>query len=213
MTPLSPLWRRRAKARDDRSLESLLVDGFVAIDLETTGFDYRIDTIVELAAVRFVEGRVGDRYVTRVDPGRPIPAESTRVHGITDAMVAGAPTLDEALVKLEAICGSEVLVGYGIDFDLAVLAHQRKVRCQPPLTNTALDCRRWALVLHPEWKPFGFDEVASHVGIGILGRHTAEGDAVAAAELLLAFIPEIRALGARTIGDLIWLQESTAPSF
>ena len=107
----------------------------------------------------------------------------------------------------------EVLVGYGIDFDLAVLAHQRKVRCQPPLTNTALDCRRWALVLHPEWKPFGFDEVASHVGIGILGRHTAEGDAVAAAELLLAFIPEIRALGARTIGDLIWLQESTAPSF
>jgi DNA polymerase-3 subunit epsilon/CBS domain-containing protein len=182
----------------------------VAIDLETTGFDSKADAIVELAAVRFVQGRVDRGYVTRVNPERPIPPESTRVHGITEAMVAGAPTLDEALPKLEAMCGHHVLVGYGIDFDLAVLARQVKTRGRAPLTNTALDCRRLAVALHPEWKALGFDEVASQMGIGILGRHTAEGDAVAAAELLLALIPEIRAHGARTLGDLIWLQESSA---
>jgi DNA polymerase-3 subunit epsilon/CBS domain-containing protein len=66
---------------------------------------------------------------------------------------------------------------------------------------------RLAAALHPEWPRFGFDDVASRMGIGILGRHTAEGDAVAAGELLLTLIPEIRARRVQTIGDLVWLQE------
>jgi DNA polymerase-3 subunit epsilon len=180
----------------------------VAIDLETTGVDSRVDTIIELAAVRVVEGRVGDVYVTHVNPERGIPAESTRVHGITDTMAAGGAMLDEVLARLEAICGHHVLAGYGIDFDLAMLAQHQRARGRAPLTNAALDCRRLAVALHPEWKALGFEEVASRLGIGILGRHTAQGDATAAAELLLALIPEIRAVGARTIGDVIWLQES-----
>jgi DNA polymerase III epsilon subunit-like protein len=184
----------------------------MAIDLETTGFDPRVDAIVELAAVRFVGGQVGRGYVTHVNPERSIPPESTRIHGITDAMVAGAPTLDEALVRLEAVCDHHVLVGYGVDFDLAVLARQQKARGRAPLANTALDCRRLAAVLHPEWKAFDFDEVACRMGIGILGRHTAEGDAVAAGELFLALIPEIRAHGVRTIAELVWLQESADSS-
>ena len=180
----------------------------MAIDLETTGLDARVDSIVELAAIHFVGSRVGDMYVTHVNPERPIPAESTRVHGITDAMVAGAPLLDEVLGQLEDMCGHFVLAVYGIAFDLAVLAHHQKARGRAPLTNAALDCRRLAVALHPEWKALGFDEVASERGIGILGRHTAEGDAVAAGELLLTLIPEIRAFGARTIGDAVWLQEA-----
>jgi DNA polymerase-3 subunit epsilon/CBS domain-containing protein len=184
----------------------------VAIDLETTGFDLRTDAIVELAAVRCVDGRVSDVYVTRVDPERPIPAESTRIHGIAESMVAGAPMLDEVLPRFEAVCGHFVVAGYEIDFDLAMLANHQKARGRAPLTNTALDCRRLAVVLHPEWKTLGFEEVASELGIGILGRHTAEGDAIAAAELLLALIPEIRAFGARTVGDAIWLQDSVVQS-
>lgn len=203
---MTPLWSR--KVRGDRSLEALLAEGFVAVDLETTGLDPRADAIVELAAVRFVQSRVADRYVTRVDPGRPIPPESTRIHGITDAMVAGAPTLDEVLGRLEAVFDQHVLVGHGIEFDLAVLARERRARGRGPMANTVLDCGRLGAALYSEWEALSFDEVASRMGIGILGRHTAEGDAVAAAEVLLALIPEIRAKGARTIGDLVWLQKS-----
>jgi DNA polymerase III epsilon subunit-like protein len=212
VAPLSPLWRRRRKARGDRPLESLLTEGFVAIDLETTGFDIWGDSIVELAAIRFVGSRVAEVYVTHVDPGRPIPAESTRIHGITDAMVAGAPSLDEVLPRLADLCGHSVLAGYGIDFDLAMLAQYQKAHGRPALANTALDCRRLAVVLHPEWKALGFEEVAALRGIGILGRHTAEGDAAAAGELLLALIPEIRALGAQTVDDAVWLQETRGGS-
>jgi len=201
----SPLWRRRP-ARDGRSLESLLTEGFVAVDLETTGLDPRRDDIIEIAAVPFVDGRPQHAYVTRVDPGRPIPPESSRIHGITDDMVVHATTIGEALVKLEAVCGRRVLVGHGIAFDLAMLARARRAHRLPPVVNPTLDIMRLAAALHPDWKRFGFDDVASRMGIGILGRHSAEGDAVAAGELLLALIPEIRDRGIRTVGDLVWLQ-------
>jgi DNA polymerase-3 subunit epsilon len=202
----SPVWRRRP-ARDARSVDSLLTEGFVAIDIEATGLDPTRDDIVELAAVPFVNGRPQDAYVTRVNPERPIPPESSRIHGISDDMVVAAPTIGVALIRLEAVCGGRVLVGHGIAFDLAVLGRARRSHRRPPVTNPTLDTMRLAAALHPEWPRFGFDDVASRMGIGILGRHTAEGDAVAAGELLLTLIPEIRARRVQTIGDLVWLQE------
>jgi DNA polymerase III epsilon subunit family exonuclease len=199
-------WRRRQAEHDARSLESLVTEGFVAIDLETTGLDPKHDAIIELAAIHFAGGRPGRVYVSHIDPRRPIRPESSRVHGITDEMVAGAPTIREALVKLERVCADYVLVGHGISFDLAVLGRERRNHGLTPITNPALDTRLLAAALHPDWDRFSFDEVAARVGIGILGRHTAEGDARAAGELLLALLPETRERGIRTVSDLVWLQ-------
>jgi DNA polymerase III epsilon subunit-like protein len=190
----SPLWRRR-RSRDARSLESLLTEGFVAIDLETTGLDPRRDAIIEIAAVPFVGGRSEPGYVTHVNPGRPIPPESSRIHGITDSMVDRAPTIADVL-------------GHAISFDLAVLTRERRAHGFGPLTNTAIDTMRLAAALHPEWERLDFEEIASQVGVGILGRHTAEGDARAAGEVLIALLPEIRARGARGLDEIVWLQES-----
>lgn len=201
-------WRRPRSALDDRSVESLLTQGFVALDLETTGLDPRRDDIVEIAAVPFVQARPQHAYVTRVNPGRPIPSDSSRIHGITDEMVIRAPRIGEVLAKLEEVCDNRVLVGHGIGFDLAVLSRSRRLHRLAPATNTALDIMRLAAVLHPEWQRFGFDDIASRLGIGVLGRHTAEGDALAAGEVLLALIPEIVARHLRTIGELIWTLES-----
>jgi DNA polymerase III epsilon subunit family exonuclease len=201
-------WRRRRSALDDRSVESLLTEGFVAIDLETTGLDPRRDDIVEIAAVPFIDARPQHGYVTRVNPGRPIPLDSSRIHGITDDMVVCAPRIGEALAKLEEVCRGKVLVGHGIGFDLSVLSRILRSHRLPPVSNAALDIMRLAAALHPAWQRFGFDDVASRVGIGVLGRHTAEGDAVAAGEVLLALIPEIIGRRLRTIGELFWIQDT-----
>jgi DNA polymerase-3 subunit epsilon len=178
------------------------------MDLETTGLDPRRDAIVELAAIPFVEGRSGPGYVTRVNPERPIPPESTVIHGITDAMVARAPTIDLVLERLEAVCGRHVLVGHGIGFDLAVLGRERRARGRGPMTNPAIDTMRLAAALHPEWERFDFDDVTARMGIGILGRHTAEGDARGAAEILVAFIPEIRSRSVRRVDEVLRLQKT-----
>ena len=99
---------------------------FVALDLETTGLDPRRDTIVSLAAIPFVGGAAVQGYVTLVDPGRAIPPQSTVIHGLTDAMVRGAPPLDRVLREVEPVFADAVLVGHNVGFDVAVLTRGRR---------------------------------------------------------------------------------------
>lgn len=65
----------------------------VWVDFETTGVIPGVDAAVEVALVRFDAGTPVERFSTRVNPGRPIPAEATKVHGISDADVANAPSI------------------------------------------------------------------------------------------------------------------------
>ena len=90
---------------------------FVAIDLETTGLDPRRDAMVALAAIPFLDGVPAGGYVTLVDPGRPIPPESTAVHGLTDGMVRGAPPLEHVLRDAEPVIEGAVLIGHNVGFD------------------------------------------------------------------------------------------------
>jgi DNA polymerase-3 subunit epsilon len=181
---------------------------FVAVDLETTGLDPRTDAIVALAAIPFVAGEPGEGLVTLVQPGRPIPASSTAIHGITDEMVAGAPPLPPALRAFEQACGADVLVGHGLDFDLTLIERERRARRLRPLANRALDTMRLAAALHPDWTDVGLDAVAARLGLPITGRHTARGDALAAGRILLRLLPALARHGLRTLPEVVWFQES-----
>ena len=207
MSWLTPFWRRPGDGLDAAALR----ERFVAIDLETTGLDARRDAIVAAAAVPFIAAEPAEGLVTLVNPGRPIPAESTAIHGITDVMVAMAPVIDTVLSALTAAWGESVLVGHGVSFDLAVIGRERKARRLPAIANPALDTMRLAAALHRSWTDVGLDAVAARLGIPILGRHTARGDAVAAGQILLALLPALAGRGLRTIPDLLWFQESVTP--
>ena len=199
--------RRLAAPRDPTPIDALLQPGFVAIDLETTGLDARRDAIVALAAIPFAAGRPGPGYVTLVNPARPIPPASTRIHGIDDAQVAGAPSLDAALARFDATCAGRVLVGHDVGFDLAVLARARRLRRLPQPKLLALDTRRLAIALHPPWRRHGtLEGIAAALGIPVVGRHTADGDARLAGEILLALLPDFRRRGVNTLGALAWAQ-------
>jgi DNA polymerase III epsilon subunit family exonuclease len=193
------------------TLEALRERGFVALDLETTGLDPRRDAVVSAAAVRFAGGRPVDRYTSLVDPGRPIPPASTAIHGITDAMVAGAPDVGRVLEDLGAFTAGEVVVGHAVDFDLAILDRERRARGVTPLPGSALDTRRLAAALNPGWTALDLEAVAARYGLGVPGRHTAEGDALGAGHLLLALLPEIERRGCRTVAEALWLQKTALP--
>jgi DNA polymerase-3 subunit epsilon len=204
---LSSHWQR---PRGGPDLEAL-VTRFVAIDLETTGLDARSDAIVALAAIPFVAREPGPGLVTLVQPGRPIPPGSTAIHGITDAMVTDAPRLEPALRALENAVGRDVIVGHGLAFDLAVIARERRAHRLPPLSNRTLDTLRLAAALHRDWVDLSLDTVAARLGVTVEGRHSADGDAVAAGRILLAMLPALMGKGIRTVPELLWFQE-TAPA-
>jgi DNA polymerase-3 subunit epsilon/CBS domain-containing protein len=196
-------WRRPST-----SLARLLTEGFVALDLETTGLDSRRDAVVSVAAIPFVDRQPRPGLRTLVNPGRLIPAAATRIHGLDDAAVAGSPAIADVLPRLAATCEHRVLVGHAIDFDLAVLARDAKAAAAPPLRNLALDTRDLALALDPRQREVTLEGLAERWGVPLIGRHTAAGDAITAGMILLELLREFEAQGVGTLRDLLRLQRS-----
>lgn len=96
---------------------------FVSMDLETTGFRPPWARIVEIGAVRFQGDRVVEQFQMLVNPECGIPPDATRVHGISDGMVRGQPTIREALPEFLAFAGASPLIIHNASFDLRFLCH------------------------------------------------------------------------------------------
>jgi DNA polymerase III epsilon subunit-like protein len=203
---LTPLWR--GPVRRGPSLDVLLEPGFVALDLETTGLDPRRDAVVAAAAVPVRGGVPQPGYETLVDPGRPIPASSSAIHGITDAMVRGAPAIGSVLESLTRAWGDAVLVGHGVSFDLAILAREALAHGRRLPGNPVVCTMQLTAALHPDWPDVTLDTVAARLGVVIRDRHTPRGDAEAAAAILVALLPRLRERGVTALGELLWLQSS-----
>lgn len=94
----------------------------VVFDTETTGTNPRADRIIEIACLKVHPDGRREEWVRRINPGIPIPAASTAIHGISDADVAGEPRFREVGAALAAFLGGADLAGYNIaGFDLPVL--------------------------------------------------------------------------------------------
>ena len=116
---------------------------FVCFDSETTGLSTEHDEVVQLGAVRVLNGRVvdGEELDSYVDPGRPIPPASTAVHKVSDADVKGAPDMIAASRSLHGFSQGAVLVAHNAPFDLAFLkrAEARAGLCwDHPVLDTVL---------------------------------------------------------------------------
>ena len=99
----------------------------VVIDTETTGLDPRKARVIELAGVRLQAGKLedGGQFRQLLRPADdPIPAETTRIHGIDNAMVAEAPMFADVWPRFDAYLGQAVVIGHTVGFDLAMLKRE-----------------------------------------------------------------------------------------
>jgi ATP-dependent DNA helicase DinG len=96
-------------------------DEIAFVDIETTGFDPRHSSIIEVAAVIARGPDVLERFTVLVDPGCPIPRETTHLTGITDDMVVGSPGVDEAVERLADAVGGRDIVAHNVGFDRSFL--------------------------------------------------------------------------------------------
>ncbi|WP_424986429.1 3'-5' exonuclease [Microbulbifer sp. S227A] len=190
-------------AFEDRPLDALC---FVVFDTETTGLLPHKDEIVQIGAVRVLRGRIveGEVLDMLVDPGMPIPAASTRVHRISNAMVAGAPDITEAGRAFHKFATDAVIVAHNAPFDMAFLrrhATDMGVEWSHPILDTVL----LSAVVFGASETHTLDALCDRLGVTIPEalRHTALGDARATAEVLCALLPMLQARGMTTFGDVI----------
>lgn len=194
--------RRRWLARRHRGSEweRLLhppPDGeWVSLDLETTGLDPRRDQILSLAAVPVRGSRVvlSERFERRIRPDRAFGIESVRHHLITPAEAAAGIKVGSAVREFLAWLGSRTLLGYHIGFDLEMLAPHVKAVTGFHLPNERVELAD-AFASHvARTRPYDpqnleFTHIARTLGVPVLGRHTALGDATTVALCWLALQP------------------------
>lgn len=152
-------------------------DTFVCVDLETTGLDPENDRIIEIAAARFNMSSILDTFETLVDPEIPISEASIAIHHITDDMVKGKPKIQEVLPALLKFIGRDILIGHGINMDIAFIVQAAK-RCSIPSTMTShvyLDTLRMAR-LYGESPINSLEKLREHFNIAPEGAHRAMSD-------------------------------------
>ena len=190
MTALRRWWlRRRHGGGDwDALLQPPPANEWVSLDLETTGLDPRSDHILSLAAVPVREGRVmlSERFERRIRPDRGFDIESIRHHHITPDEAAAGVSVTPAVREFLQWLGSRALLGYYLDFDLSMLAPHIKGITGFPLPNPRIDLADAVAARERRARPdvvpnLAFQHIADQLGVPVLGRHTALGDATTVA--------------------------------
>lgn len=175
----------------------------IVLDTETTGLDVKTSHLVEIGAVRLTRGRIAADVVfhVRIDPGVPIPATATAVHGIDAAALTGAPRFAEIWPALDAFLDGGLIVGHSIGFDLAMLRREHVLAGRVWTPPRSLDTRLLTELVEPRLPDFSLETVASYLGVDVTGRHAALGDATTTAEVMLALVPRLAAIGIRTVAE------------
>src|SRR3982751_2606436 len=103
------------------SVSSLLNQPLVFVDIETTGGSHFTSRVLEVAVVRVEQNRVVGSFQTLLQPDEPIPPFITKLTGIADDDVAGAPRFAQVSDELSEILDGAVFVAHNVRFDYAFL--------------------------------------------------------------------------------------------
>ena len=178
-----------------------LKDSYVVFDIETTGFGPVNDRIIEIGAVKVVEGKIVDKYSTFINPDIPIPFRIEQLTGINDTMVMDAPMIDVILPEFLEFCEGCILVAHNASFDVGFI--QKKAEQLGITTEfTVIDTVAMARVLLPELNRFKLNTVAKALGISLLNHHRAVDDAGATAEIFVKFVEMLEERQVHTLDEL-----------
>jgi len=184
---------------------------YTVFDMETTGLNPSAgDEILSIGAIRIVNCRLlrEEHFEQLVDPLRSIPWESVQIHGIHPEMVIGQPTVDKVLPRFEQFAEDTLLVAHNAAFDMRFL-QMKEEQTGVRFVNPVLDTLLLSAVVHPAHEDHNLEAIAQRLGVRILGRHTAMGDALVTGELFLKLLPLLADKGIYTLKDALEASRQT----
>ncbi|MBZ9973491.1 DNA polymerase III subunit epsilon [Mesorhizobium sp. BR-1-1-8] len=168
----------------------------IVIDTETTGVDFLRDRVAEIGAVELIDLRpTGRTFHTYVNPGMPMPADATAVHGLTDGMLAGCPKFAAVAAALVDFIGDAPLIAHNANFDVGILNAELERHGMPALASQVVDTLAMARAKHPG-SPASLDALCRRYGIATAARtkHGALIDAQLLAEVYVELVGRQRGL-------------------
>jgi CBS domain-containing protein len=172
----------------------------LVLDTETTGLDVKQARVVEIGIAG--HGQPVE-WSSLIRPDIPIPAKSTAIHGIDDAMVQHAPRFGDVWRETARIIGNQVVIGHSFGFDLAILKREcdrAQLQWQEPVW---LDTRFLAISLDARLPDFTISALCAWLDVPVTANHRALADAKATSAVFSAMIPRLREKGIHTLGEAL----------
>lgn len=173
---------------------------FVVFDIETTGLRASADAITEIGAVKVSGGKVKEVFNTFVNPERPIPENIVHLTGITDAMVADAPSQEQAVSDFLKFADGCVLVAHNAAFDTSFIKTAAK-RHKIPFENAYIDTLELARALVKDVKNHKLNTLTKYFDVKLENHHRACDDAAATAEIFIKLAQMLKERGVSKVEE------------
>ncbi|MFC5589137.1 PolC-type DNA polymerase III [Sporosarcina soli] len=122
LKPKQQNWGARRAARNKKyNSSSKVVNDYIVLDFETTGFRAGADRIIQIGAIKYADHEVAEMFTTFINPLRHIPLSVTRLTGISNEMVESAPVIEEKIHELIDFIGELPIIAHNASFDMGFL--------------------------------------------------------------------------------------------
>ena len=159
-----------------------MIKNYVAFDLETTGLSPETDQIIEIGALKVIDGKVAERFMEFVKPDKPISSAITEITGITNEMVADARKTEDIIRDFVNFCEDHVLIGHNIMFDYKFMKKYASMYgCS--FEKKGIDTLKIARKVHKDFESKSLGVLCEHYHINNQAAHRAYHDALATAKL------------------------------
>ncbi|OLO42537.1 ATP-dependent helicase DinG [Alkalihalophilus pseudofirmus] len=175
---------------------------FVVVDIETTGHSAEQDKIIQIGAVLVQDGEIIERFTSFVNPQMKIPAFIESLTGITDEMVALAPTFEQVIPELLQMLEGAFFVAHNVQFDLSFLQAQLDEVGYHPFRGPSIDTVELSRLLLPNEESYKLQQLAESFNFDHERPHQADSDAEVTALLLLKMLEKLENLPIITLQKL-----------
>jgi predicted DnaQ family exonuclease/DinG family helicase len=174
--------------------ETFPVPDFIALDVETTGLDFKSDRIIEIGAVKFLDGKVSGEFSTFVNAGVEIPSHITDLTGIRNEDISSAPSFAEVADNLLNFIGNFPLCGHQVEFDTTFINEEFKRIHREPLSRQLIDTALFSRILLGPDQRYSLKSVSEFLEVDLNNAHRALNDARASGEVAVTLIPKLATL-------------------
>ena len=194
-------------------LKKLNLSSFTAFDFETTGLDPYHDKIIEVAAIRFKDGEISDKFVSLINPELEISPLITDITGISNKMVRSAPTEEVIIDDFLDFLGDDPLIAHNIHFDERFLSQLCERLGREEGNNLKYDTLQLGRSLFFDLPVFNLSALSEYFGLSSDGAHRAENDTVNTGKIFINMIEELVSHPLEVISKVITLiKDSDIPN-
>ncbi len=165
---------------------------YVVFDVETTGLSSVYDSIIELAAVKMQDGNIIDKFEAFINPGHHLSAFTTELTGITDAMLADAPTAEPVLRRFIEFSEGSILVAHNASFDIGFINKGYERFGAEHTTLPVIDTLELSRLVNQHLKSHGLNRLARHYGVVLEQHHRAVYDAETTGNILIKLLEQAK---------------------